>query len=63
MWLINGVNQKNFGLFFTTWLDTPAAQPLPILEENKLYANVASATAYQTDRSDKSVIKKCYQKL
>jgi hypothetical protein len=37
---MNGVNQKNFGLFYTIWLDTPAMQSSPHpAEQNKMFAN------------------------
>jgi hypothetical protein len=32
--------QKNFGLFYTIWLDTPAMQSSPHpAEQNKMFAN------------------------
>jgi hypothetical protein len=37
---MNGVNTKNFGLFFTIWLYTPAEQPSPNpTEQTKMLAN------------------------
>jgi hypothetical protein len=51
--LMNGVNQKNFGLFFTIWLDTPAMQSSPHpAEQNKMFTNARKlkCLSKQTDQ-------------
>ena len=55
---MNGVNQKNFGLCFTIWLDTPAMQSsphpaektrcLPMMESSNTYQN--RQIKYQRDQ-------------